>query len=99
MHENLGIGVAVEAVTFRLQFDSQLAEIVDGTIEDNADRLVGRKHRLVSGLAQIKDGETPVSEYRVIPNLQSFAVGTPPGQGGHHLPHVLLTRGTVSGSC
>ena len=56
MQKDFGISSGAEPATGGFQLHAQSAEVVDGTIENNANFAVIAQHRLAAGLAQVIDG-------------------------------------------
>jgi hypothetical protein len=90
MHENFGISVASKCVAKVFQLDSQLAEVVNRTIENDTNRGVRRQHWLASRFTQVKDCEAAMSKHSTTPNFQPFAIGPPADQSRHHLTNAAL---------
>ena len=60
--QDLGIGAGAEAVSLRFQLLLQFAVVIDLTVEGYAVTPIGRSHGLRTGLAQVDDRETSMSE-------------------------------------
>ena len=62
VEDHLRVGVGAEPVAPSHEVGPEVLEIVDLPVEDDPDRAVLVRHRLVAGGAEIDDAETPVRE-------------------------------------
>src|SRR5689334_19708623 len=105
MDDDFRIRVGPERMAGRLQFGSQLFEVVDFTVEDHPDglRLVG--HRLMTA-SQIDDGKPSESEPNGARQEEPLIVWSTVDQGprhaldvvkldGHRLPKIQLAANTA----
>ncbi len=83
-HQNFRVGTGAEAVAGGFQFQAQLGEVVDGSVEGDADVTVFGEHGLAAGFTQIEDGQAAVSEDGAGPLVKAFGVGTAAGERLHH---------------
>ena len=56
VHDHFGIGLGAELMTFRLEFRAQFRIIVNLAVEDDPDRFLEIRHRLMSP-GQVDDGK------------------------------------------
>src|SRR5581483_11948157 len=84
------VGVAAEALAFRLELVAQLPEVVDLAVEHDDVAAVGRMHRLVAGLREVDDGEPAEPQARLAFAPRRVLVRTPVLQAGDGVvePHV-----------
>ena len=66
MQQRLGIGAAMENVAFSFKLAANLLEVIDFAIEGDDDGFLVVAHRLFSGLAQVKDGQTAKAQRHAI---------------------------------
>jgi hypothetical protein len=59
--KDFGVSTGVEDMTAALQFRPQLEEIVDFPVQRDDQAAITRPHWLVTGGAQVEDGEPPVA--------------------------------------
>ena len=76
--QHLGIGMAAEAITGRLELRSQLGSIIDLAIIVDDGSAVGSRHRLRARLAQIDDGQPPLRKPETRVRIAPDAAGVGP---------------------
>ena len=84
VQEYLGIAIRPEPIAATLEFAAQFQEIVNATVEDNADLAVVGEHRLTPRLAQIQNRQAAVAQAGAVPVLQAFRIGAAPRQCPNH---------------
>ena len=95
MQQHFGVGATTELRAVGGQLRSQSAEVVDRAIEDEPQGSVGRHHRLPPRVAEVEDGEPPVTEHDPRPTLDTLAIRPSPGQRVSHVLHPLQRQGRV----
>src|SRR5262245_43190043 len=96
VNDGLGVGLRPELVSAALELGAQLLEVVDLTVEDDPDGLLGVGHWLMAA-GQVDDGEsTEAQPYRAV-QVMALVVGTPVDDSrGHRLDVVQQNVGAVA---
>ena len=84
VHENLGVGIAVEGVAGGLQLGAELLEVVDLAVEDDEDGAVLVAHRLGASLGEVENGQAAETQRHAIFDMGSAHVGTAVDNAIHH---------------
>ena len=84
VHEDLGVGVAVERVTRGLELGAELLEVVDLAVEHHKDRAVLVAHGLGSRLGEVENGQAAETQRHAIFDMGSAHVGTAVDNAVHH---------------
>ncbi len=71
---DFGVAVREEAITFALEFASQLAEIVDAAVERDCESEFAIDHRLVGRGTQIENAQTPVAERNIALRIHAACI-------------------------
>ncbi len=84
--DDFGIGMPPEGMSQNSEFISKLTEIIDFTIENDDITAISRKHGLVAGRREVKDGETAESQCNPTLSIRPVAavVRTAVADGFHH---------------
>ena len=95
MQQDFGVGPATELRAGGGELRRQRAKVVDRAVEDDPQGSVGRHHRLPAGIAEVENGEAPMTEHDVRPAFETLAVRPSPGQRVDHLLDSLERQGRV----
>ncbi len=90
MQQDLGIGAAAKLIAAAKQLLSQRMEVINGAVKNGGDAAVQRGHGLPAQVAQIEDGQAPMTEDRSVPDLEAFGVGAAAFERAHHFPNAAL---------
>ena len=74
VHDHLGVRVRAEPVAVRLELGADLGEVVDLAVEDDPDRAVLVRQRLIAG-RKVDDAETTVAEADALADVEPVGVG------------------------
>ena len=93
--DDLGVGVAAETVSLRLQLPAQVAEVVDLAVEDHHEPAGGRGHRLMAVGREVQDREAAEAQRHSRPGVgPGSAVVRPAVRDGlDHAPRPVLELG------
>ena len=93
MEDHFRVGAGAEPVAASHQVGPEVLEIVDLPVEDDPDRAVLVRHRLVAGGAEIDDAEAPVRKAHRPLAVDPGIVGAAMGQDGVHPLQELALHG------
>ena len=84
VHEDLGVGVAVERVPRGLELGAELLKVVDLAVEHHEDRAVLVAHGLGASLGEVENGQAAETQRHAIFDMGSAHVGTAVDNAIHH---------------
>src|SRR6185295_5474423 len=84
VNQNLRVGFTDEGVSRADEVAPEFVEVVHRAVEDDPNGAIGRQHRLMSGFAQIEDGEASVAQRGIAPVGRTLAVRAAPGERPEH---------------
>ena len=84
VHQDLGVGVAVEDVASGLELGAELLEVVDLAVEDNRDLAVIARHGLGASLGKVENRKTAEAKRDVIDDVLTAHIRTAMDNAIHH---------------
>ena len=99
MQNYLGVTMAAEHAALTLEFRAKSLEVVDLAVEDNLQRSLVHRHRLMSGWRQVDDREPAVSQSDARSRVDAMVVGSTVAKRRRHALEtglqVALRRRTI----
>ena len=78
-YQNFRVAMGPEPVAVLLQLRSQFEEVIDAAVKHYAGLAVIGKHGLMTGRAQIQNGQPPMAKPHPGPSLKTLRIGTAAG--------------------
>ena len=91
MHQDLGVGVAVEDVAGSLELGAKLLEVVDLAVEDDGDLAVIARHGLSASFGKVENRKTAEAEGDVIDDVLAAHIRPAMDDAIHHGRESQLT--------
>src|SRR3954454_420104 len=88
---DFGVGGRAKRVTKLFEEGALFAEVVELAVVDDADLIVGRRHRLVSGVTDVKDRKPRHAERDVLIFEYATVVGATMMQRADHGSHLITS--------
>ena len=84
VHQDLGVGVAVEGVAGCLQLGAKLLEVIDLAVENDRDLAVVARHGLSASFGKVKNRKTTEAKGNVVDDMLAAHIGTTVDDAIHH---------------